>query len=72
MSLGHLLLSSGMSVYIVIGVYFEERSLLRELGSPYAKYQATTPRFLPGRVTSKLVSDTTLVSDTAPAPTSRS
>jgi protein-S-isoprenylcysteine O-methyltransferase Ste14 len=72
MSLGHLLLSSGMSVYILIGVYFEERSLLRELGSPYAKYQATTPRFVPGRSARKLVGETTLVSDAAPASTSRS
>ncbi len=48
MSVGHLVLSAGMSLYIVVGVYFEERSLLRELGLPYAQYQASTPRFLPG------------------------
>src|SRR4051812_38033163 len=33
MTAGHLVLALGMSVYIVIGVHFEERALLRELGS---------------------------------------
>lgn len=64
MSVGHLLLSVGMSLYIVIGVHFEERSLLRELGRPYEKYQASTPRFLPGRPRD------TLTSDAAAAPVS--
>ncbi len=57
MSVGHLLLSTGMSLYIVIGVHFEERSLLRELGLPYARYQASTPRFLPGRPNEALDGD---------------
>jgi protein-S-isoprenylcysteine O-methyltransferase Ste14 len=47
MSAGHLLLSLGMTVYVVIGVHFEERALLRELGVDYQRYRATTPRFLP-------------------------
>jgi len=47
MSLGHLLLSLGMSAYILIGVHFEERSLVRALGADYIRYQASTPRFLP-------------------------
>ncbi|MES1187246.1 MAG: NnrU family protein [Myxococcales bacterium] len=49
MTVGHLLLSLGMSAYIVIGVHFEERALIRELGQPYVDYRATTPRFLPWR-----------------------
>ena len=32
---------------MVIGVHFEERALLRELGVDYQRYRATTPRFLP-------------------------
>jgi protein-S-isoprenylcysteine O-methyltransferase Ste14 len=49
MSLGHLVLSLGMSAYILIGVHFEERSLVRALGPEYVRYQASTPRFLPLR-----------------------
>jgi protein-S-isoprenylcysteine O-methyltransferase Ste14 len=47
MTLGHALLSAGMTVYILIGVHFEERSLARELGADYERYQATTSKFLP-------------------------
>jgi methanethiol S-methyltransferase len=47
MTTGHALLSAGMTVYILIGVRFEERSLARELGADYERYQATTPKFLP-------------------------
>jgi protein-S-isoprenylcysteine O-methyltransferase Ste14 len=47
MTVGHLMLSLGMSAYIMIGVHFEERALLRELGQAYRLYQAATPQFLP-------------------------
>jgi methanethiol S-methyltransferase len=47
MTIGHLLLSVGMSVYIMVGVHFEERALSRELGLDYVRYQASTPRFIP-------------------------
>lgn len=47
LSIGHAVLSAGMTLYIVIGVHFEERALLRELGEEYARYQRRTPRFLP-------------------------
>ena len=47
MTIGHVLLAAGMTVYILIGVRFEERSLARELGPAYERYQATTPKFLP-------------------------
>jgi methanethiol S-methyltransferase len=47
MTIGHLLLSSGMTIYILIGVHFEERSLATELGAEYERYQATTSKFLP-------------------------
>jgi protein-S-isoprenylcysteine O-methyltransferase Ste14 len=47
LTVGHLMLSVGMSVYIMIGVHFEERALLRELGQAYRLYQAATPQFLP-------------------------
>jgi protein-S-isoprenylcysteine O-methyltransferase Ste14 len=47
MTTGHLLLSSGMTIYILIGVHFEERSLAKELGAAYERYQGTTSKFLP-------------------------
>lgn len=47
MTAGHALLSAGLSVYILIGVHFEERALVRELGADYLRYQATTSKFLP-------------------------
>jgi protein-S-isoprenylcysteine O-methyltransferase Ste14 len=47
MTAGHALLSAGMTLYIIIGVHFEERSLVKELGAGYVRYQATTSKFLP-------------------------
>jgi protein-S-isoprenylcysteine O-methyltransferase Ste14 len=43
----HALLAAGMSVYVLIGVHFEERSLLRELGDDYARYQQEVPKLVP-------------------------
>lgn len=47
MSTSHLLFSLGMSVYVLIGVHFEEKGLQAELGQPYRDYVARTRRFLP-------------------------
>jgi protein-S-isoprenylcysteine O-methyltransferase Ste14 len=47
MTVGHALLSLGMSLYVLIGVHFEERALVRELGLDYERYRATTPKFVP-------------------------
>lgn len=47
MSLGHLVLALGFSLYIFIGVYFEERSLKLELGEPYIRYVNRTRGFVP-------------------------
>lgn len=47
MTVGHLVLSLGMSVYILVGVHFEERALARELGFDYVRYVASTPKFFP-------------------------
>lgn len=38
MTLGHFLFAAGFTVYVWIGVFFEERSLLRQLGRPYQEY----------------------------------
>lgn len=47
MSLSHFVFSLGMSIYIFIGVHFEEVGLRAELGQPYRDYSARTGRFLP-------------------------
>ena len=48
MTVGHLVFASAMTVYVVIGLYFEERSLVREFGDVYREYQRTTPMLFPG------------------------
>lgn len=47
MSYGHLLLSVGMTVYISIGLYFEEKDLVRVFGEEYADYIARIPMLVP-------------------------
>lgn len=51
MTSGHLLLAAGFSVYIGIGVAFEERGLRRHFGEQYERYRqevgALVPRFRP-------------------------
>jgi protein-S-isoprenylcysteine O-methyltransferase Ste14 len=47
LSLGHLLFAAGMTAYILVGIYFEERDLVRYLGDEYAAYQRQTPMLLP-------------------------
>jgi protein-S-isoprenylcysteine O-methyltransferase Ste14 len=37
-----------LTVYILIGIVFEERKLLREFGQAYADYKSVTPMLLPG------------------------
>lgn len=47
MSTGHLLFSAAMSLYILVGLYLEEKSLLKTLGKPYEEYRKTVPMLLP-------------------------
>ena len=47
MSYGHLLFSLGMLFYILIGLWFEERSLIAEFGSQYKEYRKSTPMLIP-------------------------
>ncbi|MFT5471272.1 MAG: protein-S-isoprenylcysteine O-methyltransferase Ste14 [Verrucomicrobiales bacterium] len=43
----HLMLTLGMSVYIFIGLYFEERNLVETLGKDYEDYQKRVRKILP-------------------------
>lgn len=47
MTVGHLLFASSMTAYIFIGLYFEERALLRVFGAQYAAYQRDVPFLFP-------------------------
>lgn len=47
MTVNLLALYIGLSLYLVIGAYFEERRLLREYGASYAEYQRHTPMLVP-------------------------
>lgn len=40
----------GVSLYFIVGAYFEERKLLREFGGEYADYMKSTPMLAPGLV----------------------
>lgn len=48
MTVGHLLFAAGMTVYILAGVHYEERDLVRTLGADYVAYRRSTPAFIPG------------------------
>lgn len=37
-----------LTVYVLVGIIFEERKLLREFGQEYADYKSVTPMLIPG------------------------
>jgi len=43
----HLLLAGGMTAYVLIGLLYEERDLVRQFGERYRAYQRSTPRLIP-------------------------
>jgi protein-S-isoprenylcysteine O-methyltransferase Ste14 len=47
MTAGHLLFSSLMTAYVLIGIRFEERDLLRSFGIAYQRYRERTPMLIP-------------------------
>lgn len=47
MTVGHLFFAVSMTGYVLIGLYFEERSLVREFGEAYRDYQARVPMLIP-------------------------
>ena len=47
MTLGHALFAGLMTLYVMIGLWFEERSLVREFGDTYRDYQRQVPMLIP-------------------------
>jgi protein-S-isoprenylcysteine O-methyltransferase Ste14 len=50
MTSGLLVLNIGLTVYLVVGAYYEERKLVREFGEDYVEYQKKTPMLIPGLI----------------------
>lgn len=50
MTLGHLLFAIAMTVYILIGVFHEERDLSKSLGESYLQYKEETSMIVPWRM----------------------
>lgn len=48
MSLNTLVVYLALTIYILVGIVFEERKLLREFGDAYSKYRSATPMLIPG------------------------
>lgn len=50
MTLNLFVVYLGLTLYIIVGAYFEERKLLREFGASYAEYKKVTPMWIPGLI----------------------
>jgi protein-S-isoprenylcysteine O-methyltransferase Ste14 len=47
MTLAHALFAAGLTVYILVAVYFEERDLVEAFGRTYAEYRERVPMLVP-------------------------
>lgn len=48
MTVNSLAFYVSLTIYILVGAYFEERKLLREFGHEYVAYKSVTPMLIPG------------------------
>lgn len=49
MSVNSFIVYAALTAYVLVGIYFEERKLLRVFGVDYAEYRSVTPMLIPGR-----------------------
>ena len=47
LTVGRLVLNLGLTAYILVGLYFEEKDLIAAFGDTYRAYMKATPRLLP-------------------------
>ncbi len=47
MTVGRILFGGGLTIYVLIGLAFEERALLQAFGEQYRAYQQSTPMLIP-------------------------
>jgi protein-S-isoprenylcysteine O-methyltransferase Ste14 len=48
MTANMLVVYIGLTIYLLVGAYFEERKHSHEFGMPYLEYKSRTPMFIPG------------------------
>lgn len=48
MTINSFIVYAALTIYVLIGIIFEERKLMREFGQEYAEYKSVTPMLLPG------------------------
>jgi protein-S-isoprenylcysteine O-methyltransferase Ste14 len=47
LSLNSFTIYAALTIYVLIGIFFEERKLLRDFGQSYEEYKSVTPMLLP-------------------------
>lgn len=47
MTWGHFMFATGITAYILVGIAYEEKDLVRSLGDDYRRYQDETPALIP-------------------------
>ena len=47
MSMNSFILYAVLTIYVPIGIFFEERKLLREFGQAYEQYKSVSPMLIP-------------------------
>lgn len=67
MTVSHLIFAAGMSVYILIAIYFEERNLVEHHGSDYAKYRQRVGMLIPKAFNRRTELPTTRAAETRSA-----
>lgn len=49
MSINSFIVYLALTIYVLVGIKFEERKLIREFGQQYVNYRAVTPMLIPGK-----------------------